>query len=91
MVVRDGVLCYQDEGEVALWGVNYYPQSWEQYQSLKKLNIDPRRSIDGGADRNVGSAVTSRWLPTALAVVVTASKIRPRTCPGNNHRRRHLV
>jgi hypothetical protein len=46
MVVRDGVLRYQDGGEVALWGVNYYPQSWEQYQSLKKLGIDHRRSME---------------------------------------------
>ena len=50
MVVRDGVLRYQDGGEVALWGVNYYPQSWEQYQSLKKLNIDHRQSIDEDFD-----------------------------------------
>lgn len=46
MIVQNGVLQYADGGEVALWGVNYYPQSWEQYQSLKKLNVDPRRSID---------------------------------------------
>ena len=46
MVVCDGVLYYEDGGEVALWGVNYYPQSWQQYQSLKKLGIDHRRSID---------------------------------------------
>ena len=27
-----------------------YPQSWEQYQSLKKLNIDHRQSIDEDFD-----------------------------------------
>ncbi|MGO8747184.1 MAG: hypothetical protein ACLQNE_14455 [Thermoguttaceae bacterium] len=46
MAVHNGVLRYQDGGEVALWGVNYYPQSWEQYQSLKKLGIDHRRSME---------------------------------------------
>ncbi len=46
MAVQNGVLRYADGGEAALWGVNYYPQSWEQFQSLKKLNVDPRRSID---------------------------------------------
>ncbi|NCQ32556.1 MAG: hypothetical protein GW802_34980, partial [Armatimonadetes bacterium] len=46
LVVREGVLRYADGGEVALWGVNYYPQSWTQYGSLKKLGIDHRRSLD---------------------------------------------
>ncbi|MFC1717699.1 hypothetical protein ACFL6S_28820 [Candidatus Poribacteria bacterium] len=46
MVVRDGVVYYEDGGEVALWGVNYYPQSWWHYNSLKKLGIDHRQSID---------------------------------------------
>lgn len=50
MAVRDGVLRYADGGEVALWGVNYYPQSWHQYESLKKLDIDHRRSIDEDFD-----------------------------------------
>jgi len=46
MEVRDGVLRYHDGGEVALWGVNYYPQSWDQYKSLKRLGIDHRRSME---------------------------------------------
>ncbi len=46
MVVRDGVLRYVDGGEVALWGVNTYPQSWTQFKSLEKLGIDPRRATD---------------------------------------------
>ena len=50
MVVRQGVLRYQDGGEVALWGVNYYPQSWEQYRSLQKLGIDHRRSMEEDFD-----------------------------------------
>jgi hypothetical protein len=50
MAVRGGVLRYPDGGEAALWGVNYYPQSWQQYESLKKLGIDHRRSIDEDFD-----------------------------------------
>jgi hypothetical protein len=46
MVVRDGILRYAAGGEVALWGVNYYPQSWMEYENLKRLGIDPRRAID---------------------------------------------
>jgi hypothetical protein len=46
MVVQNGVLHYTGGEEVALWGVNYYPQSWPPYESLLKLGIDPRRSID---------------------------------------------
>ncbi len=46
MVVRDGVLRYEDGKEVALWGVNTYPQSWTQYNSLTQLGIDPRRATD---------------------------------------------
>jgi hypothetical protein len=46
LAVRDGILRYPDGKEVALWGVNYYPQSWEQYESLRRLGVDPRRSID---------------------------------------------
>jgi hypothetical protein len=46
MVVQDGILRYAAGGEVALWGVNYYPQSWMEYENLKKLGIDPRRAID---------------------------------------------
>ncbi len=50
MSVRDGVLYYEDGKEVALWGINTYPQSWTQYNSLKKLGVDPRRSIDEDFD-----------------------------------------
>ena len=46
IVVRDGILRFAAGGEVALWGVNYYPQSWMEYENLKKLKIDPRRAID---------------------------------------------
>jgi len=46
MVVQDGILRYAAGGEVELWGVNYYPQSWMEYENLKKLGIDPRRAID---------------------------------------------
>lgn len=50
MEVRGGVLRYRDGGEVALWGVNYYPQSWEQYRSLKRLGIDHRKSMEEDFD-----------------------------------------
>jgi len=46
MRVHRGVLSYEDGGEVALWGVNCYPQSWVQYQTLKMLGVDHRRAVD---------------------------------------------
>lgn len=46
MRVENGVLLYEDGGEVALWGVNYYPQSWYPYTHLKRLGIDPHVAID---------------------------------------------
>lgn len=45
MVVRDGVLYYKDGGEVALWGVNYYPQSWHQFANMKRLGVDMKATI----------------------------------------------
>lgn len=45
MVVREGVLYYVDGGEVALWGVNYYPQSWAQYVNMKRLGVDMQATI----------------------------------------------
>ncbi len=45
MVVRDGVLYYADGGEVALWGVNYYPQSWHQFENMKRLGVDMKSTI----------------------------------------------
>ncbi len=45
MVVKDGVLYYHDGGEVALWGVNYYPQSWHQYENMKRLGVDMKATI----------------------------------------------
>ncbi|GIV16899.1 MAG: hypothetical protein KatS3mg022_2334 [Armatimonadota bacterium] len=45
MVVRDGVLYYADGGEVALWGVNYYPQSWHQFANMKRLGVDMQATI----------------------------------------------
>ena len=50
MTVRDGVLEYVDGGEVALWGVNYYPQSWNEYKFLKEGGHDIKQVID--ADMN---------------------------------------
>lgn len=45
MEVRDGVLYYSDGGEVALWGINYYPQSWHQYANMKRLGLDMKATI----------------------------------------------
>ncbi|MDW8322053.1 MAG: cellulase family glycosylhydrolase, partial [Armatimonadota bacterium] len=45
MTVRDGVLYYADGGEVALWGVNYYPQSWHQFVNMKRLGVDMKATI----------------------------------------------
>ncbi|MGC8784939.1 MAG: hypothetical protein ACP5RN_11225 [Armatimonadota bacterium] len=45
MTVRDGVLYYADGGEVALWGVNYYPQSWHQFANMKRLGVDMKTTI----------------------------------------------
>lgn len=46
MEVVDGVLRYADGGEVALWGVNTYPQSWYQYENMVRLGVDFRATID---------------------------------------------
>ena len=50
MHVADGVLRYADGSEVALWGVNYYPQSWYQYQNMKRLGVDMRAAIRRDVD-----------------------------------------
>jgi len=46
MVVREGVLEYEDGGEVALWGLNYYAQSWMQYRSIKASGVDFHTAVD---------------------------------------------
>jgi hypothetical protein len=50
MQVRDGVLEYLDGGEVALWGVNYYPQSFLEFQLFKKQKIDIKTAINADLD-----------------------------------------
>jgi hypothetical protein len=50
MQVKDGVLLYQDGGEVALWGVNYYPQSWHQFDNMKRLGVDMKKAIRDDLD-----------------------------------------
>ena len=43
--VKQGVLRYPNGAEVALWGVNYYPQSWYQFENMKKLGVDMKATI----------------------------------------------
>jgi hypothetical protein len=43
--VEGGVLHYPDGTEPALWGVNYYTQSWGQYESLRKAGVDHKQAI----------------------------------------------
>ncbi|MDR0871644.1 MAG: hypothetical protein LBN39_12715, partial [Planctomycetaceae bacterium] len=50
MLVRDGVLEYIDGGEVALWGVNYYPQSWHEFRLLKEGGADIKAVVDTDID-----------------------------------------
>jgi hypothetical protein len=45
MHVQDGVLRYPDGSEVALWGVNIYPQSWHQFDSMTRLGVDMKATI----------------------------------------------
>jgi len=50
MRVEGGVLRYEDGGEVALWGVNYYPQSWYQFENMKRLGVDMKKAIRDDLD-----------------------------------------
>ncbi len=50
MRVEDGVLLYGDGKEVALWGVNYYPQSWHQFENMKRLGVDMKKAIRDDLD-----------------------------------------
>ncbi|MHB1001051.1 MAG: glycoside hydrolase 5 family protein [Armatimonadota bacterium] len=43
--IDNGVLRYPDGNEVALWGVNYYPHSWYQFDNMMKLKIDMKSTI----------------------------------------------
>jgi hypothetical protein len=50
LVVRDGVLSYNDGGEVALWGVNYQPSlSWEFNDTLRHAGV----TLDGAALKRI--------------------------------------
>jgi len=43
--VENGILLYPDGSEVALFGVNYLPMSWFQYDNMKTLNADFREAV----------------------------------------------
>ncbi len=51
--IDNGVLKYPDGDEVALWGVNYYPQSWYQFDNMMKLHIDMKATIRKDLDHMV--------------------------------------
>lgn len=50
MLVKNGVLVYEDGGEVCLWGVNYYPQSWNQFHNMKQTGVDMHKAIRDDLD-----------------------------------------
>ena len=43
--VENGVFLYPDGSEVSLFGVNYLPMSWHQYNNMKTLNVDFRQAV----------------------------------------------
>ena len=43
--VENGVFLYPDGSEVALFGTNYLPMGWHQYNNMKALNVDFRQAI----------------------------------------------
>ncbi len=45
MHVSDGVLRYPDGSEVALWGVNIYPQSWYQFENTGRLKVNRKKVL----------------------------------------------
>jgi len=45
MHVVDGVLRYPDGSEVALWGVNIYPQSWYQFDNIGRLKVERKKTL----------------------------------------------
>lgn len=59
MQVSRGVLYYPEGTEVALWGVNYYPQSWHQFENMKRLGVDMKAAIRTDLDhmRRMGAQV----------------------------------
>ncbi|MBC7327778.1 hypothetical protein H5T87_06650 [bacterium] len=44
--VENGVLYYEDGKEIALWGTNIYPNSWMEYDNIKKLGLDHKKVTD---------------------------------------------
>lgn len=51
--IDNGVMKYPEGDEVALWGVNYYPQSWYQFDNMMKLKIDMKATICKDLDHMV--------------------------------------
>ncbi len=43
--VDNGLFVYPDGSEVALFGTNYYPNCWHQYENMKVLGVDFRDAI----------------------------------------------
>ncbi|HET6382535.1 MAG TPA: hypothetical protein VFJ58_04015 [Armatimonadota bacterium] len=55
--VDHGVLRYPEGAEVALFGVNYYPQSWYQFENLRRLGVDVKPVIRQDLDHLVEMSV----------------------------------
>lgn len=43
--VDRGVLRYPEGSEVALWGVNIYPQSWHQFENMRRLKLNIKNTL----------------------------------------------
>ncbi|HEY5139447.1 MAG TPA: hypothetical protein VIJ25_09065, partial [Methylococcales bacterium] len=43
--VKNGVFLYPDGSEVVLFGTNYYPMGWYQYDNMKAINADFAQAI----------------------------------------------
>ena len=50
MHVEHGVLRWPEGTEVALWGVNIYPQSWYQFENTTRLGVDKRATMKRDLD-----------------------------------------
>jgi hypothetical protein len=77
--VKDGVLRYPEGDEVALWGVNYYPQSWYQFENMQRLwsmrqsRRKPHTPPDGVSAPSTPTAAASASAETPFEVDMKAT------------------